>query len=122
MNSKEYQGHFERSINCYLRLNIIELFTLSLHKHRHIQKDLVQLQQVLLNLLHSIMSLLNLTNGLKDLAPPLFMNCHLEKVLTLTSLNDLLYGVLIWLFTCDCEVPAIATDAEIKSTTVYNQA
>ncbi len=97
-----------------LGLNIVELLALSLHQYCHIKENLVQFEQVLLNFLHSIMSLLDLTNGLKDLTTPLLMNCHLEEILALTSLNDLLYGVFIWLFSCDSEVPEIVAHSEIR--------
>jgi hypothetical protein len=42
-----------------MTFNIIQLVTLSFHKSSHIQEYLVKLNQILLYLLHSIMSLLN---------------------------------------------------------------
>ncbi len=104
----------EGFVGTYLGLNIVELLALSLHQYCHIKENLVQFEQVLLNLLHSIMSLLDLTNGLKDLTPPLFMNCNLEEILALTSLNDLFYGVFIWLFSCDGEVSEIVAHSKIR--------
>lgn len=104
----------EGLVGTYLGLNIVELLALSLHQYCHIKENLVQFEQVLLNLLHSIMSLLDLTNGLKDLTPPLFMNCNLEEILALTSLNDLFYGVFIWLFSCDGEVSEIVAHSKFR--------
>jgi len=50
-----------------LLLNVVQHLSLGLHQHRHVQEDLVQLHQALLQLLHCLMPLIDLCQSVQHL-------------------------------------------------------
>lgn len=74
----------KRLSSCHMALNIIQLLTLMLHQNRHVKEYLVQLLETLLQLFDSIMSLLNLIDGVQNPTPALLLNGLLKESLTLT--------------------------------------
>ena len=64
--------HIMRSIH-HVVLNVIELFPLCFHHHRHVQEHLVKLQQALLYLLGGVVPVLYLHHCLQHLSSPMFL-------------------------------------------------
>lgn len=55
----------------HLLLDVVQLLSLSFNQHCHIHKDLMQLQQILLNILHCIMTIMDFSNRLCNLSSTL---------------------------------------------------
>lgn len=72
--------------------DVVDLLPLRLHQHRHVQEHLVQLLQVPLHVLYGIVSLLDLLNRVKDLAPPLLLYCLLQKRFALSCRFNSQFG------------------------------
>ncbi|WVZ25199.1 hypothetical protein V8G54_003743, partial [Vigna mungo] len=89
----------------HVALDVVQLLPLRLHHRRHVQKNLVQFHQVLLNLLNGVVPLLNLRNRVHYLTPPLLLNRPLQKALALPTRYQILDCFLLRLLPRDREVP-----------------
>lgn len=65
-------------------LDVVQLLALGLDQYGHVQEHLVQLLEILLHLLHSIMPLLNLVDSVQHSSPPLLLDGLLQECLALT--------------------------------------
>jgi hypothetical protein len=91
----------------HLLLDVVQLLSLRVHQRRHVHEDLVELQQVLLDVLHRIVPLLNLPDSLQHLPSPLLLNRLLQKRLTVPRLYNGVDRVLIRMLPCHRVVSAI---------------
>lgn len=89
--------------------DVVDQVALRVHHDRHVHEDGVQLQQVLLDLSHAVVPLLNLPHGLDHVPAPLLPDRLLQERLALARADHALDRLLVRLLPRYVVVPAWRT-------------